>query len=80
MSRGVWARVSSFRISQTPQNRGLRQPAAVRQELEFRIIGYVLMPCSPLATDHSPLLRWPWSSWRFYFLNDASILAMDRML
>jgi len=22
----------------------------------------------------------PWSSWRFYFLNDASILAMDRML
>ena len=23
---------------------------------------------------------WPWSSWRFYFLNDASRLAMDRML
>ena len=22
---------------------------------------------------------WPWSSWRFYHLEDASILAMDRM-
>ena len=22
---------------------------------------------------------WPWSSWRFYFLEDESILAMDRM-
>ncbi len=22
---------------------------------------------------------WPWSSWRFYFLQDASILAMDRL-
>jgi putative transposase len=22
---------------------------------------------------------WPWSSWRFYFLNDASMLAMDRV-
>jgi putative transposase len=22
---------------------------------------------------------WPWSSWRFYFLNDASILRMDRL-
>jgi putative transposase len=20
---------------------------------------------------------WPWSSWRFYFLNDTSLLAMD---
>ena len=22
---------------------------------------------------------WPWSSWRFYHLGDASVLAMDRM-
>ncbi len=22
---------------------------------------------------------WPWSSWRFYFLQDASIFAMDRL-
>ena len=22
---------------------------------------------------------WPWSSWRFYYLDDASILSMDRM-
>ena len=23
---------------------------------------------------------WPWSSWRFYFLNDDFMLSMDRML
>jgi len=23
--------------------------------------------------------EWPWSSWRFYFLQDASIMAMDRL-
>ncbi|HUY13250.1 MAG TPA: hypothetical protein VMX16_06430 [Terriglobia bacterium] len=22
---------------------------------------------------------WPWSSWRFYYLEDRSILGMDRM-
>ncbi|HEV2349666.1 MAG TPA: hypothetical protein VG028_07470, partial [Terriglobia bacterium] len=22
---------------------------------------------------------WPWSSWRFYFLDDSSILSIDRM-
>jgi putative transposase len=22
---------------------------------------------------------WAWSSWRFYFLRDASVLAMDRV-
>jgi len=36
---------------------------------------------------HNPVMRglvsspghWPWSSWRFYFLHDASVLAMDRL-
>ena len=23
--------------------------------------------------------EWPWSSWRFYFLEDASLIAMDRL-
>ena len=23
---------------------------------------------------------WPWSSWRFHYLGDSSILAMDRLL
>ena len=23
--------------------------------------------------------EWPWSSWRFYYLEDASVLAMDRV-
>ena len=56
----------------------------VRQELKFLLLGCVLMP------DHmhnNPLKRglvsapgdWPWSSWRFYFLQDASILRMDRL-
>jgi putative transposase len=22
---------------------------------------------------------WPWSSWRFYYLQDASLLRMDRL-
>ena len=22
---------------------------------------------------------WPWSSWRFYYAGDASVLAMDRL-
>jgi len=22
---------------------------------------------------------WPWSSWRYYFLQEASLLAMDRV-
>jgi len=22
---------------------------------------------------------WPWSSWRFYYLNDQSVLSMDRL-
>jgi putative transposase len=22
---------------------------------------------------------WPWSSWRFYYLEDSSVLSMDRM-
>ena len=22
---------------------------------------------------------WPWSSWRYYYLNDSSVLAMDRL-
>ena len=39
------------------------------------------------ATDNNPVTRglvsspgdWPWSSWTFYYLQDASILRMDRM-
>jgi putative transposase len=27
----------------------------------------------------SPPGDWPWSSWRFYYLQDASILRMDRL-
>jgi len=22
---------------------------------------------------------WPWSSWRYYYLNDSSVLAMDSL-
>jgi hypothetical protein len=24
--------------------------------------------------------EWPWSSWRFYFLNDSSLLPVDPIL
>jgi hypothetical protein len=37
--------------------------------------------------DNHPVARglaahpgdWPWSSWRYYYLEDSSILAMDRL-
>ena len=22
---------------------------------------------------------WPWTSWRYYYLNDSSVLALDRL-
>ncbi len=42
--------------------------------IEIRILGYVITP------EHCHALIGPWSSWRFYFWNDASILLMDKML
>jgi hypothetical protein len=51
----------------------------LRTELGFRIIGYVMR--------NNPVKRglvaqpgdWPWSSWRYYYLDDSSVLAMDRL-
>ena len=52
----------------------------MRQELPFLLVGWVLM----LDYMHNnPVTRglvsspgdWPWSSWRFYYWEDASILA-----
>jgi REP element-mobilizing transposase RayT len=54
----------------------------LRRELGFKITGYVLI----LNYMHNnPVKRglvkepsdWPWSSWRFCFLNDTSLLATD---
>ena len=57
--------------------------------------GYDLNVWSPKKRDeklnymhNNPVTRklvqtpgdWPWSSWRFYFQNDASLLSMDRIL
>jgi hypothetical protein len=33
----------------------------------------------PALRDHSPLLSWPWSSFRFYYLQDSSLLRRDRV-
>jgi hypothetical protein len=33
----------------------------------------------PALRDHSPLLSWPWSTFRFCYLNDSSVLSMDRL-
>ena len=51
----------------------------LRTELGFRIIGHVM--------HNNPVRRglvaqpgdWPWSSWRYYYLDDSSVLAMDRV-
>jgi hypothetical protein len=40
----------------------------LRIERGFRLIGWVASP--------EP---WPWSSFRFYYLNDSSVLSMDRL-
>jgi hypothetical protein len=33
---------------------------------------------APASRGASPD-QWPWSSFRFYYLNDASLLSMDRL-
>jgi putative transposase len=76
----------------------VRLAATVHHHGHFRVWqrgGYDLNVWSPRKRDeklnymhNNPVTRklvdkagdWPWSSWRFYFLNDASILSMDRML
>jgi REP-associated tyrosine transposase len=77
---------------------GVRLPPTVHHHAHFRVWqrgGYDLNVWSPkkrrekLTYMHNnPVTRrlvekpgdWPWSSWRFYFLHDDSILSMDRML
>src|SRR5579859_560592 len=76
----------------------VRLPTTVHHHAHFRVWqrrGYDLNVWSPRKRDeklnymhNNPVTRkmvdkpgdWPWSSWRFYFLDDASILSMDRML
>jgi len=76
----------------------VRLPVTVHHHAHFRVWqrgGYDLNVWSPKKRreklnymHYNPVTRklvekpgdWPWSSWRFYFLNDASILPMDRML
>jgi 8-oxo-dGTP pyrophosphatase MutT (NUDIX family) len=67
----------------------------LREETGFPLIGWVLMPehfhllikeklnympNNPLKSGlvGSPE-EWPWSSSRFYYLNDSTLLSMDRL-
>jgi hypothetical protein len=42
---------------------------------------------SRIITHYNPVKRglvaqpgdWPWASWRYYYLDDSSVLAMDRL-
>ena len=41
-------------------------------------VGEVVL-AGPASAGHSPLLSWPWPSFRFYYLQDSSLLRMDRV-
>jgi putative transposase len=66
----------------------------LRTEPGFRIIGYDMNIWSEKKIHeklnymhNNPVKRglaarpsdWPWSSWRHYYLDDGSVLAMDRL-
>jgi hypothetical protein len=44
----------------------------LRTELDFKILPVKRGLVAPPGD-------WPWSSWRFYSLEDSSVLTMDRM-
>ena len=60
-------------------------PTALRRE--YTLLRHALPPPQLDSMHNNPVTRglvnspedWPWSSWRFYYLGDASILRMDRM-
>jgi len=59
-------------------------PSQIMQKLEARTAVFIV---KNLRMHNNPVKRglvkgpgdWPWSSWRYYFLQDASLLAMDRV-
>jgi hypothetical protein len=65
--------------SQRFRNQRIATLGELRRDLGFETVGYYM--------HNNPVKRglvkepgdWPWSSWRFYFLRDASLLAMDRV-
>ena len=75
----------------------LRLPSTVHDESHYRVWQRRSYPFNVFSEKkfnekldymhNNPVVRglvsaprdWPWSSWRFYFLGDASLLRMDRL-
>ena len=81
-TRSTYRRVRLFDSERFKRQR-VRALNDRRTELSFKLMGYVLnyMPNNPVARKRvDEPGEWSWSSWRFYFMDDPSILSMDRML
>ena len=86
--RGLHARLASAYPPAQRQNPSLLPGCYLRQgqEVDSRrdFLRCAPRPGHPLSPSrHTLLLKepgdWPWSGWRFYFLKDASLPAMDRV-
>jgi putative transposase len=77
--------------SQTPKDGCLRQPAHYRlwqrRFYPFEVFSERKFQQKLDYLHNNPVTRglvsspgdWPWSSWRFYYWEDASLLRMDRL-
>ncbi len=78
-----WRRHPMFGVCDLPKGPFL--PTALRRE--YTLLRHALLPPQLDSMHNNPVTRglvnspedWPWSSWRFYYWEDASILRMDRM-
>ena len=77
-----WRRHPMFGVCDLPKGPFL--PTALRRE--YTLLRHALLPPHLDYMHNNPVTRglvnspedWPWSSWRFYYLKDASILRMGR--
>ena len=76
---GGLAQIPGFGGLRSPQGTGLRQ--GIPESIFSGSMPFYRRTYSPgqlqFITTSSAPGDWPWSSWRFYFWQDASILRMD---
>jgi hypothetical protein len=63
---------------------GLRLPPSVHSDSHYRVWERRFYPYGVYSEKKRGLVRspeeWPWSSFRFYYLNDTSLLSMDKLV
>jgi hypothetical protein len=80
-----WRRPLTFGVCDVPKGHVRRN--CFRLEYVFDVYSEAERREELNYTYNNPVKRglesspgdWPWSSWRFYFLHDASVLRMDRL-